>query len=213
MKFFRKTWVAVVLSLVMIVGAVAIGQLKDQGPATTSPKELGLDSSLSTSQYEQYLMDEAGVLSSTEEKRICLYNANWVQRYDSLIAVAVLNSVDGTVEDYAYELSTRMELASTDAVLVIETSSGNSYLAVGPDYPMGDNQITSYMNSYLYADVMNQKYGVGILNLFQNIIGILLFPELLSFPEPLFTHRFYNVNANHRFKHATTSVSGSLITP
>ena len=169
MKFFRKTWVAVVLSLVMIVGAVAIGQLKDQGPATTSPKELGLDSSLSTSQYEQYLMDEAGVLSSTEEKRICLYNANWVQRYDSLIAVAVLSSVDGTVEDYAYELSTRMELASTDAVLVIETSSGNSYLAVGPDYPMGDNQITSYMNSYLYADVMNQKYGVGILNLFQNI--------------------------------------------
>lgn len=169
MKFFRKTWVAAVLSLAMIVGAVAIGQFKGQGPAATSPKELGLDNTLSTSQYNQYIMDEAGALSSTEEERISLYNANWVQRYDSLIAVAVVNQVDGTVEDYAYDLGTRMELASADGVLVVDADSGNSYLAVGPDYPMSDSQITSYMSSYLYADVMNQNYGDGILNLFQNI--------------------------------------------
>lgn len=169
MKFFRKTWVAAVLSLIMIVGAVAIGQFKDRGPAASNPKELGLDSTLSTSQYHQYVMDDADVLSSAEEERISLYNANWVQRYDSLIAVAVVNQVDGTVEDYAYNLGVRMELASADAVLVIDVDSGNSYLSVGPDYPMSDSQITSYMNSYLYADVMNQKYGDGVLNLFQNI--------------------------------------------
>ena len=169
MKFFRKTWVAVTLSLIMIVGAVAIGQFKDRGPAASNPQQLGLDSTLSTSQYHQYVMDDADVLSSAEEERISLYNANWIQRYDSLIAVAVVDQVDGTVEDYAYELGTRMELASADGVLVIDVDSGNSYLAVGPDYPMSDSQITSYMNSYLYADVMNQKYGDGVLNLFQNI--------------------------------------------
>ena len=169
MKFFRKTWVAAVLSLAMIVGAVAIGQFKGQGPAAASPKELGLDNTLSTAQYNQYIMDEAGVLSPAEEERISLYNANWVQRYDSLIAVAVVNQVDGTVEDYAYDLGTRMELASADGVLVVDADSGNSYLAVGPDYPMSDSQVTSYMNSYLYADVMNHNYGDGVLNLFQNI--------------------------------------------
>ena len=169
MKFFRKTWVAVTLSLIMIVGAVAIGQFKDRGPAASNPQQLGLDSTLSTSQYHQYVMDDADVLSSAEEERISLYNANWIQRYDSLIAVAVVDQVDGTVEDYAYDLGTRMELASADGVLVIDVDSGNSYLAVGPDYPMSDSQITSYMNSYLYADVMNQKYGDGVLNLFQNI--------------------------------------------
>ena len=169
MKFFRKTWVAVILALVMVVGAVAIGQTKGRGPAAADPKDLGLDNTLSTGQYDDFILDEAQVLSSSVEERISLYNANWVQRYDSLIAVAVLNGVDGSVEDYAYDLGTRMELASTDGILVIDTDSGGSYLAVGPDYPMGDSQITSYMNSYLYNDVMNQKYGDGILTLFQQI--------------------------------------------
>ena len=169
MKFFRKTWVAAALSLIMILVAVAIGQAKDHESAPASPTDLGLDHTLSTAQYDQYVMDDAGVLSDEEEASISLYNANWVQRYDSLIAVAVVDQTTASVEDYAYDLGTRMELASADGVLVIDVGSGSSYLAVGPDYPMSDSQITSYMNSYLYADVTNQKYGDGVLNLFQNI--------------------------------------------
>ncbi len=169
MNFFRKTWVAVVLALMMIAGAVGIGLMKDRGPAAADPKDLGLDSTLSTAQYDDFIRDEAGVLSSEVEQRISLYNANWVQRYNSIIAVAVLESVDGTVEDYAYDLGTKMELAASDGILVIAADSGDSYLAVGPDYPMGDSQITSYMNTYLYGDVVEHRYGDGILTLFQNI--------------------------------------------
>ena len=57
MKFFRKTWVAVVLALVMIAGAVVLGQVKGRGPAATSPKDLGLDNTLSTAQYDQFILD------------------------------------------------------------------------------------------------------------------------------------------------------------
>ena len=169
MNFFRKTWVAVCLTLVMIAGAVAIGQVKTGGPEAESPKNLGLDSTLSTTQYADYIWDEADVLSPSVEERISLYNANWVQRYDSLIAVAVVREVTENIDDYAYNLGTEIQFAKTDGILVIDVSDGESYLAVGQDYPMSDNQITSYMNSYLYADVMNQNYGDGILTLFQNI--------------------------------------------
>ena len=169
MKFFQKPWVAVSLTVLMIAAAVSIGLFKDQGPITENPKNLGLDSTLSTSQYDDYIWDEAGVLSSDVEERISLYNANWIQRYDSLIAVAVVKEVSGEVSDYAYDLGKEINLASADGILVIDASDGESYLAVGPDYPMDDGRITSYMNSYLYDDVMNKQYGSGILSLFQNI--------------------------------------------
>ena len=98
MKFLQKTWVAWLLTAVMIVGAVAIGRAKPSAPAaspSTPAADLGLDTSLSTKQFADYIWDEAGVLSSKEEEAICLYNANWAQRYDSIIAVAAVVSVDG----------------------------------------------------------------------------------------------------------------------
>ena len=72
MKFFQKTWVAVVITLAMIAGAIAIGLSRPAAPAPS-----GLDSSLSTGAYEQWVGDFAGVLSDAQVEQICLYNANW----------------------------------------------------------------------------------------------------------------------------------------
>ena len=62
-------------------------------------------------------------MSSGEEEEICLYNANWAQRYDSIIAVAAITSVDGPLDDYAYRLGEEIELASADGILVIDVSA------------------------------------------------------------------------------------------
>lgn len=169
MKLLKKPAVAWVIAILLIVGAVFIGFNKVRGLAATDPKDLGLDDTLSTAQLADYIWDEAGVLSSSVEERICLYNANWLQRYDSIIAVAVVKQVDGSIDDYAYELGDEIELASADGILVIDTSNGDSYLAVGLDYPMTDSQITSYMNNSLYSYATSGAYGDGILNLFQDI--------------------------------------------
>jgi len=168
MKFFQKTWVAVLLTAAMIAGAIFIGQTKRDSSVPT-PGEVGLDTGLSTQQFENYIWDEAGELSGSEIKEICLYNANWAQRYDSIIAVAVVKSVSGDIVDYAYELGEDIELASADGILVIDTKAQDAYLAVGPDYPMTDSQITSYMDNSLYSYVMSKDYGNGILNLFANV--------------------------------------------
>ena len=169
MKFLQKTWFAWLLTAVMIVAAIGIGRVRGDRPEPLPSGSAALDESLSTQQFADYIWDEAGVLSSKEEEAICLYNANWAQRYDSIIAVAAVTSVDGDIDEYAYDLGEEIELASADGILVIDVSAKDAYLAVGPDYPMTDSEITSFMNSGLYDYVQSGKTGEGIINLFGKI--------------------------------------------
>ena len=171
MKLFQKTWFAWLMTGLMIAAAVGIGLSKDSGPAPQPsapvPEAMaGLDQNLSAAQFASYLWDEANVLSNAQEERICLFNANWAARYDSIIAVAVVKSVSGDLEDYAYDLGEEIELAAADGILVIDTSARDAYLAVGPDYPLSDSQITSCLDSALYRYVQEGSYGDGILVLF-----------------------------------------------
>ena len=80
MKFFQKTWVAVILTGVMILTAIGIGmgdepvQSQPVQPQNT-PISTALDTSLDTGSYATWIWDEAGVLSDREEEQICLYLA------------------------------------------------------------------------------------------------------------------------------------------
>lgn len=171
MKLFQKTWVAVALTIVMIAAAIGIGQWRAQSadPVEETAQSTGLDSSLSTSAYAKWIDDQAGVLTDQQEEQIALFNANWVKRYDSLIAVTTRTSIDGSIDDYAYDLGVQIELASADGILVINAGTGDCYLAVGPDYPMTDSQVSSYMDQYLYEDAMAGKFGDGVVKLFTGI--------------------------------------------
>lgn len=133
------------------------------------PPSSDLDTSLSASTYLNWISDGADVLSEAQENQIALYNANWVERYDSLIAVATVSSLSEDIGDYAYNLGVEIELASADGILVVNAENGDCYLAVGPDYPMTDSQVSSYLDRYLYEDAMAGNFGVGVLSLFDGI--------------------------------------------
>ena len=166
MKFFQKTWVAVLITVIMIAAAVGIGQYRGS-VSTPAASDGRLDTTLNTQVYlNDWISDQAGVLSQDAKEQIALYNANWVQRYDSLIAVATLPSIDGSISDYAYDLGTQIQLASADGILVVDVADKDCYLAVGPDYPLSDSQITEYLDQYLYADAMAGDYSQGIVSLF-----------------------------------------------
>lgn len=168
MKFLKKRPVAIGIMVLAIVLAVGIGRLK--GPSAPAPQpgaaSADLDRSLSIADVQDFLWDEAGVLSAGQEKEISLYNANWVQRYDSLIAVAVVRSAGQQIDGYASQLGDEIGLGSADAILVIETSSGDAYLLGGPDYPLSSSQVTSFLTNSLQDYVERGSYGDGILNLF-----------------------------------------------
>lgn len=167
MKFFKKRPVAIVVMVLAIVVGIVLGQLKaDRAPAVPSTGDAALDTSLSTAAYETWLWDEADVFSSAEEKQICLYNANWDLRYTSLLAVASVNSVDGDIADYAYELGGEIGLGQGDALLVLDINGQDAYLATGDEFGavmLSDTQATTYLDQYLYEDFMNGNYAKGVL--------------------------------------------------
>lgn len=168
MKLFQKAWFAWLLAAVMIVAAIGIGRVKggQPEPAPHPSGNTALDESLSVKEFADYILDETGTLSSKQERQISLYNANWAKRYDSIIAVAVKKSVNGSIDDFAYTLGAEISLAPSDAILVIDVSAQDAYLAASPDYPLTDSQIATYVNSALGPYVESGKYGDGILNLF-----------------------------------------------
>lgn len=52
---------------------------------------------------------------------------------------------------------------------MVDTGTNNCYLAVGPDYPMTDEQVTSHLDRYLYENAMAGQFGTGVLSLFDGI--------------------------------------------
>lgn len=165
MKFLKKTWVAVTITAIMIVLAIGFGL--SRGQAVPMPEgSAALDDSLSTAPYTSWILDDADVLSSKTEEQICLYNANWVQRYNFLIAVAVMDGVDGDLYDWAVDTAIAIELSSTDGLLAVDISQNAAQLVVGQDYPMSDSEITAYVTNFMGDDVYSGNYDAAVLKLF-----------------------------------------------
>ena len=66
MKFLQKTWVAWLLTAVMIVAANGIGQVRGERrePEPLPSGSTALDESLSVTEFANYILDETGTLSS-----------------------------------------------------------------------------------------------------------------------------------------------------
>lgn len=137
MKFFQKTWVAWLLTAVMIAAAVGIGLSKGAERVPEAPASVpsaGLDESLSTSGYDKWIWDDADILSASTERQINLYNANWDYRYNSVVAIATTQSPDGSLEDFAWDQGIDMGLGEGDAILAISALDGDWFVAPGDDF-------------------------------------------------------------------------------
>lgn len=172
-NFFKARGAALLIALLSIFAAGSL-------PVAAA----SLDTSLNPSAYTIWINDAADVLSGAQEEQISLFNANWVARYDSIIAVDTELSIDGDIGDYAYDTGTAIELGSADGILVVDAETGECYLAVGPDYPMSDEEVTTYLDQYLYEPAVTGDYGEGILALFEGINGFYLDGYGLGYLEP-----------------------------
>lgn len=156
MKFLQKTWFAWLLTALMIVAAVGIGQAKGRQPEPLSTGSTALDRSLSTSKYDKYIWDDAGVLSASTEKQICLYNANWDFRYNSVVAIATTDYTD-SVEDFAWDQGIDMGLGEGDAILAISARDEDWFVAPGDDFStILSNRVVSDLEDIL-SGKLNDK--------------------------------------------------------
>lgn len=135
MKFLQKTWAAWLLTAVMIVAAIGIGQTKGEQrkPEPLPSGSAALDESLSTSGYDKLIWDDADLLSSSIEKQINLYNANWDYRYNSVVAIVTTGST-GDLEEFAWLQGSDMGLGEGDAILAISARDEDWFVAPGDDF-------------------------------------------------------------------------------
>ena len=122
MKALKKPAVAVVLTILMIALAVGIGYAR----RPTAQLPAGLDSTLSTAQYTKWMSDEAGVLSASTEETLALFNANWDQRYHSLVAIQTVDTVSGSLEDYAFDLTKLAGFEENTGKIYVRFSGGGT---------------------------------------------------------------------------------------
>ena len=170
MKFFKKKGVAIAVMVLAIVLSSAYGVYKR--PDVTVP-EGGekLDESLSTAAFEQYVVDQADILSSKTENAVSLYNANWDQMAGSILAVVTVRT-DGaeTAEDLAWDWAGSLQLGENDAILVLDAGTGDyNLVASGRFYDLLSTQSGSYVDTYLYEDVQAGKYDQAVEALFGGI--------------------------------------------
>ena len=176
MKIFQKTGVAVLVMCIAIAAAVGIG-LWRQPAAAVGSQTGSLDTGLDTAYYAKFIDDRADLLSSNAEETIALYNANWDNRYNSVVGVVTMESVPSDVQtiddfaDYAYQLGADLGLGEGDAVLVLSVSEGGYYLATGDDFStmLSDSRVDSFLEEYLAGDFYAGKYEAGVLSLYSGL--------------------------------------------
>ena len=155
MKLFQKTWFAWLLTAVMIAAAIGIGQTKggQREPGPLPSASTGLDTTLSTSGCDRWIWDDAGVLSSSTEKQISLYNANWNYRYNSVVAVVTTDST-GDLEEFAWFQGADMGLGEGDAILAISARDEDWFVAPGNDFStILTNRVVSDLEDILSGEL------------------------------------------------------------
>ena len=164
MKFFQKRGVAIVVLILAIVASSAWGLHK--APAVSTP-EGGekLDPSLSTAAFEQYVRDEADILSDKTEEAVGLYNANWDKMFGSIMAVVTVQSSDN-LENTAYDYADTMQLGSNDAILVIAKQQQDYYLVASGDfYDLLSGLSQSFVASCMADNVQKGDYDAAVCSL------------------------------------------------
>ena len=164
MKFFQKRGVAIVVLILAIVASSAWGLHKTPAVSTPEGGEK-LDPSLSTAAFEQYVRDEANVLSDKTEKAVSLYNANWDKMFGSIMAVVTVQSSDN-LENTAYDYADTMQLGSNDAILVIAKQQQDYYLVASGDfYDLLSGLSQSFVASCVADNVQKGDYDAAVRSL------------------------------------------------
>jgi uncharacterized membrane protein YgcG len=158
MKVLKKFPVALLITALVMMSCAVFGQAQHRAELRQA-----------SSGYGQWIDDQAGVLSDTEEAELSVYNRNWDQNYSSIIALVTVDGLDDTdIEDYLMERAEEWELGSWDMILVLDTGDQSCQMDCGDDIYeyMYSGQISDYLMEYLYDDFMAGDYAKGLNKLY-----------------------------------------------
>ncbi|MBR3703897.1 MAG: TPM domain-containing protein [Oscillospiraceae bacterium] len=168
MKLFKSRPFAVIVMVAAILIACVHG-FNTRQTVEVADGAAPLDESLSTAYYEEYVLDEAKILSSKTERSLSIYNANWDKMAGRIIAVVTAKNV-GDIEDAAWDWAYDLELGENDAILMIDASSGEyTVVASGTFYDDFAAQSGSFVDNAMYDGVSRGDYDSAVLSLFAQV--------------------------------------------
>ena len=140
MKIFKNRAVAWVVLVLAVVGSVCIGLSRKDSFLAKEPV------ALPEVKYQQWICDEADMLSDDTVAYITERNADWDAKYYAVVAVATADSIQGwTPEEAAKQLGADWKLGKNDMLLLMVRNDdyyvacGDSVLAVLNGEPEGEN--------------------------------------------------------------------------
>lgn len=154
MNFFKKRWVAVTLCIIMVLAALGISYSRkapEYAPANSHAAESWGEENYDS--YTNYVYDETGNLSSSTVRELSEVNAMLDYRYGSICGVAVMDSVTGSMEDAAYDMSAALELGDSDCLLLLDAAQEEWYFVYGADFSYYvDNELEILLQGGLNDD-------------------------------------------------------------
>ena len=150
MKIFKNRAVAWVVLVLAVVGSVCIGLSRKDSFLAKEPVALpGVE-------YQQWICDEADMLSDDTVAYITERNADWDAKYYAVVAVATADSIRGwTPEEAAKQLGADWKLGKNDMLLLM-VRDDDYYVACG-------DSVLAVLNQY---DTMQAKLKQSIEGLY-----------------------------------------------
>ena len=150
MKIFKNRAVAWVVLVLAVVGSVCIGLSRKDSFLAKEPV------ALPEVEYQQWICDEADMLSDDTVAYITERNADWDAKYYAVVAVATADSIQGwTPEEAAKQLGADWKLGKNDMLLLM-VRNNDYYVACG-------DSVLAVLNQY---DTMQAKLKQSIEGLY-----------------------------------------------
>lgn len=170
MEILRKRGVAWIITLVVIVAAIGIGQAKKPSERVPDriPERVPGSSEVDRGQMTGgYVYDEADVLSDATEQALEQRNAElWADR-NAVIAVVTCNYNKSDLGGYALEYGDSIGLGENDMIVVLDISGDNYWLVQGAGLTddFTDDDCTAYAWNYMESDFARGDYDSAVLSL------------------------------------------------
>ncbi len=136
MKFFKKTSVAITLTLLIVALCCVWGYTRvyvvDAVPETSGAERAAGESNLNY--YLNWIEDDAGLFTLNTIDSLARKNLVLDNTYHSLVAVRTVNHLNGmSIQAYAENVANRMELGNRNLLLLLDSDTQDWYVFYGED--------------------------------------------------------------------------------
>lgn len=158
MQFSKKITIAgavvIVIGVGTGIGLVRHHQLSAADAVSSYSEEntANTESSYTQEDMNSYVSDADSLLTEDTKQRLDLYNANWKNVYDQVVAV-IVNDTDMT-EDTVTALKSQLGLTDRDSIVILK-SSGEGNLYFGDESPLLTSKISTKLSVSADSDLQN----------------------------------------------------------